>query len=285
MLKLSLCLSTCFILLTTATAKCSEYEYLHQQQLHQAKNVTQLADQLFGNDYAKIQASKSPLTFNQLFTLEQLLDEQRHNTLIEFHQSLSIAFDTNSNLAGLTVYGLTAKQQNRYALKLFNIPQWAEVSELFWFLISAKQFNQAKTTLLQMGLTKQDLKLIDNQISANNIFKIINEDSILFYENLKFELEMIDNDDMLAATARKISYQLKAQQSRTWFNWIKNLMSQLNPIKQQILFEYSKNNLGYQLIVGTSKSKQKSLDYAQRILTGEAIKVIENNLHMIEQQR
>ena len=283
MSKLTTGLGAWIFILSTTVVNSNEYEYLHQQQLYQAQNITHIANQLFGQAHSKILASKSPLNFKELYTLDQLLDEQRHNTLIEFHHGLSIAFDTNSNLEGLNIYGLTPKQRNRYGLDLSAIPQWAEVSELFWFLVSNKEFSNAKARLLQMGLTQKDLALIDTHISDNNIFKIISHDKILAYESIKFELEIINDDDILAATARKISYQVKNQEYITWFHWVKNLMSQLHPTKQQALFEFGKDNLGYQLIIGTTKSKRKSLDYAQRIINGDAIKTIKNNLNQIEQ--
>ena len=284
MLKQLKYISIFLLMFISKTLSGSEYQDVHEQQLYQAQNVSELAEQLFGDAHSKIQASKSPLTFAQLFTLEALLDETRHNQLMEFHQGLSIAFDTNSDLSHLVIYGLNKQKQNRYTLDLAAIPQWAEVSELFWFVVSSRQLYEAKIDLLKMGLTEQDIKTIRTHIEQHNLFKTISEDKILAIENIKYELEMIDNNDLLAATARKFSYQLKTQERIAWFDWVQDLLAQFSPKQQQILFEYGKSNLGYQLIIGTEKSKQKSLDYAQRLINGEAIETVKNNLRQMARQ-
>ena len=282
MLKYNLYILAWLMIWLSNPSHADEYQQ-HLQQLRQkTQNITTLAAQIISKDQTKLNNAQSNITYQELFTLEQWLDEDRHLRLTQFHQTLSLALDTKSEIDSLAQYGFISPHKGGYQLNLKKMPQWAPTAKIFWFLVSNKAFDRAKTTLKRMGLSDEDIIQIDKHITDNNIYWTISEQKITKYTQIKHQLATIKNQSTRAAMAQKISEEIYIEEKLTWYRWVKDLLSNFSQVKQNILFEHGKSQLGYIIVFGTPISKQSLLKYAERIINGEIELIIETTAQQVE---
>ena len=269
--KLHIILFICLPVCLSISAYSDEFEKVYQQQLHQGEKIEKLAAQFFEPIH------QQPLiTYAEALTVEKILDRNYHQKMLKLHHAFSIALDSGINIDGLAKYGVKKRKNNKYAILQMEIPQWASISDIFWYLGSNSQFSMAKQDLRSMGLTNKDLAIIKENITKNNIRHAILDRELATHGLVKTQLAAITSNDAKAAFAAKLINQLYRQEQIDWHNWIVKLLSQFNRVKQQALLDYGVQKLVISVTSsshasgeGLIFSKQKSLSYAKRIINGE----------------
>jgi len=260
-------------------AYADEYQKVYAQQMTQVALLPQLTQQYF--------AGAKGENFEDALTLHDMLDDKRHQLRVKIRTALSNAIDSNSDINALSAYGLSKVKENTYQIEYKKTPQWARIADVFMYLRDTKGLQSAERELKTMGLSSNDLSILNDYLVKNNIQVQLYKNALNVSQTGKLELANKTNNNAKAAYAQLLSQNMKNGDHKVWHHWLKQLMGNFSQVKQQIIFEYGKQQLGKRIsqFSSTAISQQKSLDFATRIESGKFEQWANNAIARIHEQQ
>lgn len=246
------------LLLSDVTA--TNYQTVHNQHIAKAQKLEQVVKEVFT-------FSNNPCQ-QPAFTPADFFDQQRVSKRIEMDILFSLAIDLDIGMSALSIYGLKKDNAKAHTINFQKYPQWATASDVFYYLSMPEYFKTANQDLRKMGLSSEDITIIDDYIQSNNIH-ILNDEIILqSLTPIETRIRQLIFDNNQAAIALNYSSELIEQTEHNWYLWAQELLSKFPPPKQQALIDYGTKDLGFTYIIPTGINETNLSYLAKRIQSG-----------------